>query len=99
MKKAKLRNNKKNGKNNRLQKVIIGVIVIICLFGILIFKEVYASSTNTAPQFYGTTDITIRVGDSLDIKSGMYRIFAIDLEDGNITKNINIIQNQEKDNY
>ena len=98
MKKAKLRNNKKNGKNNRLQKVIIGVIVIICLFGILIFKEVYASSTNTAPQFYGTTDITIRVGDSLDIKSGMYRIFAIDLEDGNITKNINIIQNNVNTN-
>ena len=50
-------------------------------------------NTNYSPEFYGTTNITIRVGDVLDLKSSYYRILAKDFEDGNITKSIEVISN------
>ena len=51
------------------------------------------STNGFIPEFYGTTNITIKVGDELNLKTSYYRIFAKDYEDGNITRNIQIISN------
>ena len=45
------------------------------------------------PEFYGTTNITLKVRDKLDLKNSYYRLFAKDYEDGNITKNIKVVSN------
>ncbi len=49
--------------------------------------------TKNKPEFYGTVEATIRVGDEFDIKNSYYRILAKDFEDGNLTKNIVVINN------
>ena len=51
------------------------------------------SNKGNVPEFYGTTNITLKVGDTLDLKNSYFRIHAKDYEDGNITGNINIISN------
>ena len=49
----------------------------------------YYSETN-APEFYGTTQITLKVGDSLDLHEAKYRIYARDFEDGDLTQHIQV---------
>ena len=49
----------------------------------------YYSETN-APEFYGTTQITLKVGDSLDLQEAKYRIYARDFEDGDLTQHIQV---------
>ncbi len=73
---------------------IISILLIsIFLLQKISFGSEQTEQTNHAPEFYGTTDITIIVGDELDLKSSYYRIFAKDFEDGNISKYIKIIKN------
>ncbi|MCI8670318.1 MAG: DUF5011 domain-containing protein [Lachnospiraceae bacterium] len=52
----------------------------------------YYSSTN-APEFYGTTQITVPVGTKFDWKDARFRIFAKDFEDGDLTDSIVVTQN------
>ena len=78
----------------------ISVISILSIIAVLIpkisFGEEDTEESNNVPEFYGTTDITIRVGDILDLNCSFYRIYAKDFEDGNITKNIKITKNTVK---
>ena len=60
--------------------------------GLKIITTVKAVNGNL-PEFYGTTNITLKIRDELDLQNSYYRIFAKDFEDGNITKNIQIISN------
>lgn len=60
--------------------------------GLEIFIKVKPNKGNI-PEFYGTTNITLKVGDTLDLKNSYFRIYAKDYEDGNITGNINIVSN------
>lgn len=81
----------------RNKRITIKLISMICLSIILAFlvpKGTFsATQTNSAPQFYGTTSITIKVGDTLDLKNSFYRIFAKDPEDGELTKDIKVTNN------
>jgi len=47
----------------------------------------------TEPEFYGTTAINLKVGDKIDLKSSIFRIFAKDFYDGDLSSNIRIIEN------
>ena len=49
----------------------------------------YYSETN-APEFYGTTQITLKVGDELNLQEAKYRIYARDFEDGDLTQHIQV---------
>ena len=50
------------------------------------FREEATEPINTeeksAPEFYGTVGINLRVGDTLDLENSMFRIFAKDYYDG-----------------
>lgn len=52
----------------------------------------YYSELN-APEFYGTTKVVIKIGDSFDVNDAKYRIFARDFEDGDLTKKIELVSN------
>lgn len=52
--------------------------------------------SKSSPKFYGTTDITIKKGQSLDLTSSFYRIFAKDYLGRDITRNITIVSNDVK---
>nr|MDE5978046.1 M60 family metallopeptidase [Turicibacter sp.] len=55
-------------------------------------SNTYYSTTN-APEFYGTTQITLKVGDSFDLEDTKYRIYARDFEDGDLTQQIEVKSN------
>lgn len=86
---------KQNGeRNNKMTIKIIGVICLLFIFAFLLPKKTFGNSqTNYVPQFYGTTNITIKVGDNLDLNHSFYRIFAKDFEDGSLTKDIKVTKN------
>lgn len=48
---------------------------------------------NSIPEFYGTVAINLKVGDTLDLTNSVFRIFAKDFYDGDLTHDINIISN------
>ena len=57
-----------------------------------------------APEFYGTTAIRVPVGTKIDVKTdARFRIFARDLEDGDLTSQIvvtkNTVQTNKVGNY
>ncbi len=80
-----------------MKKTIIKTIFIICFIAIAIFSLQKISLTKdevtSVPEFYGTVGINLRVGDTLDLKNSMFRIFAKDYYDGDLTNNIKIIEN------
>ena len=52
----------------------------------------YQNSTiNSEPEFYGTVGIRLKVGDTLDLNSSVFRIFAKDFYDGDLTQSIKIV--------
>lgn len=83
-------------RKNKIKKIFIFLIISILYFVLLSFLNKSNANENIEdglPEFYGTTSITIRVNDNLDLKSGMYRILAKDNLDGNITRNIKVDSN------
>lgn len=80
---------------NNIVGVILACIISIAMYNISLANnpETTKYNTNYKPEFYGTIGMTIKVGDTLDLKSSFYRILAKDFEDGNITKNIQVISN------
>ena len=76
------------------------IILFIIIEGVYFFTANYSNAINEEdlPEFYGTTSITIKKGDTLDLKKSYYRIFAKDKIDGNITKNIQVVKNNVNTN-
>lgn len=81
-------------------KIVLGIIVLLFVINMTIDSISFATTTETTkyntnykPEFYGTIGITIKVGDTLDLKNSFYRILAKDFEDGNITKEIQTVSN------
>ena len=71
------------------------IITIVLSYNSLMALKAKAegSTSNRSPEFYGTTEITIKKGEELNIKNSYFRILAKDAEDGNITKNIKVKSN------
>ena len=84
------------------EKVLKKFIIVCIFFGAIYFFNITDSNASNEqeelPQFYGTTNIIIKMGDTLDIKKSYYRIFARDNIDGNITKNIQVVENNVNTN-
>ena len=80
-------------------KLIFVFFLLVSFFRLGSYNDVvFGSTSESKPQFYGTTEITLRVGDSLNLYDSIYRIFAIDEKDGNITKNITVTKNNVNTN-
>ena len=64
------------------------------------FREEATEPINTeeksAPEFYGTVGINLRVGDTLDLQNSMFRIFAKDYYDGDLTHSITVKESNVK---
>ena len=57
-------------KNWKITKKIIGSLCVLSMLSVLVPKGQFsANQTDYAPEFYGTTNITIRVGDELDLNN------------------------------
>lgn len=87
-------------KVEKCKKIISILILLFILYGhastIAIEADVKnstANSINSTPEFYGTVGINLKVGDILDVTSPIFRIFAKDFYDGDLTQSIRIIEN------
>ena len=79
-----------------IRKILILIatfIIAVLYFSIVNISNAEGNNADDYPEFYGTTSITIRLNDELNLKSSMYRILAKDRLDGNITKNIRVVSN------
>lgn len=81
----------------KIFSVIINAILIFIFFSRNSFTEeiedVTKKSINHTPEFYGTVGITLNVNDELDLKSPVFRIFAKDFIDGDLSQKIEVTEN------
>ncbi len=76
-----------------LVSLIITIIILITALNLPSIAIESNADESKNPNFYGTTNITLKKGDELNLKDSLYRIFAKDYLGQDITKNINVINN------
>ena len=89
---------------NKVFKSSVAGLALATLFGVTASAEgevpknpnSYYKTTN-APLIYGPVDIVIPVGEEFDVNNAMFRVFAKDFEDGDLTTQIQV-QGHEKIN-
>ena len=78
----------------RCRKIVF--IFLLFMFGVNITVmaiENPQTKENSKPLFHGTIQINLKVGDKLDLNSPVFRIYAKDFYDGDISKNIKVVEN------